>query len=564
MKLSGIQYMAALLAAVWALLLTACTTDPEGVAAGGEEDYLQLNILKEETRANLDEDGSGTFSEGDCIGLYIDNGTRRQYRELTLQGGEWTPRLKRSEFGTERLTLSAHYPALSDLDEATADHHAFSIETDQSGSGRDASDLLVSQTTVESGQYRADLPFRHALHRLRIELVGTSDDTQLTVRSRTNGWINLLTGQAEASEGTIEGITPHANADGSFEAVIFPQEADAYRDGDGVLLKISANGQEYDFKAPATQSDSSPLERFEAGKQITIKLTLKESGDAEWKNRTVWVYGLKAPEDPSVWTQLFPEFYTTYYLPWKAEYGWYDCNKVNPENYDNGVPDGSMCWAATASNLLHWWIAQNKQYVDMYGDKYKGPDYTYPLPKTQESDIFQCFVDSFQDEGGLGDAGVNWFIHGEIPSYPAQRYPYNPGGYFKDVFPEGVRLGENIGGLGREKFNQTIKDALANRKSIGISTGNIRSSHLLTVWGAEFDENGEVAYLYIADNNDRDTSEKYGVGCGRYQVLYKEYPEGGTYTCYSTGDIGGGSGIVITRIVTLDLGEKYWKQYLGL
>ncbi len=84
MKLSGIQYMAALLAAVWALLLTACTTDPEGVAAGGTEDYLQLNILKEETRANLDEDGSGTFSEGDRIGLYIDNGTRRQYRELTL------------------------------------------------------------------------------------------------------------------------------------------------------------------------------------------------------------------------------------------------------------------------------------------------------------------------------------------------------------------------------------------------------------------------------------------------------------------------------------------------
>ncbi|WP_274958193.1 hypothetical protein [Millionella massiliensis] len=50
----------------------------------------------------------------DRIGLYIDNGSEVQYRELTYQGGEWMPRLKRSDFGDGTLTMSAHYPAVAD------------------------------------------------------------------------------------------------------------------------------------------------------------------------------------------------------------------------------------------------------------------------------------------------------------------------------------------------------------------------------------------------------------------------------------------------------------------
>lgn len=61
--------------------------------------------------------------------------------------------------------------------------------------------------------------------------------------------------------------------------------------------------------------------------------------------------------------------------------------------------------------------------------------------------------------------------------------PENPAGYFKDVFPEGVKLGQNYGGLSKEVFNTVMKDALKNRKGIGFSRGNVRSSHVMTIWG---------------------------------------------------------------------------------
>lgn len=242
------------------------------------------------------------------------------------------------------------------------------------------------------------------------------------------------------------------------------------------------------------------------------------------------------------------------------------CNKMNPTARPEGIPDGMMCWAASGASILHWWFDQNKQYIDMYD--YKGPDYHWhdsqPSAPKQESDIFQCFIDSFADEAGYPDAGLNWFIHGIIPTLPALEYPYNQGGYFKDVFPSTVKLSQNFGGLGKERFNEIIKDALANKKAISMAKGNVREGHILTIWGAEFDENGDVSYIYMADNNDRDQFEQWGVGCIRLQIAYMKYPEGATYTCYLSGFIPNNKPIVINRLITLELGETYWKQYFGL
>ena len=312
------------------------------------------------------------------------------------------------------------------------------------------------------------------------------------------------------------------------------------------------------------QTDGKALDRFEAGKQITVKLSLNESTDSKWANKKVWVYGITPPEE-SAWRRLCSE-YSTYYLPWDKSYGWYDCNKMNPTANPNGIPDGMMCWAASGASILHWWFDQNKKYIDMYN--YQGPDYHWhdsqPSAPKQESDIFQCFIDAFADEAGYPDAGLNWFIHGVIPTLPALEYPYNYGGYFKDVFPSSVRLSQNYGGLGKERFNEIIKDALANKKAISMSEGTLRYGHITTIWGAEFDENGDVSYIYVADNNDRDRFEDYGVGCSRLQIAYLKYPEGATYTCFMTGYIPENYAVAINRLITLELGENYWKQYFGL
>ena len=425
------------------------------------------------------------------------------------------------------------------------------------GSGLNASDLIVAQNVLEENQYRVDLVFRHALHRLRIELTAEDDlGMDVLVRSRIGGIVDLLTGEASVTDDTFEWIKPAKCKDGSFEAVIYPQPAAPYRDGDGMLLKLTVQGKEYAFKAPEKQTDGSTLNTFEAGKQLTVK----QSGDQEWANRKVWVYGITPPAEEA-WKRLFPEISTIYYLAWKDAYGWYDCNKLNPSALPDGIPDGRMCWAATASNLLHWWFVQNKAYIDMYADKYQGPDYRYPLPKKQESDIFQCFIDAFDDAGGFADTGVNWFIHGKIPSKPQRDYPYNDGGYFKDIFPEEVTLCRSVGGLNKTLFNETIKEALSNKKAIGMVESMAGQAHSMTIWGAEFDENGDISYIYVADNNDRNQFEYWNVGCIRYPIVYDE---DGIFTSYKTGNIAYEQEIVIGRLETLELGEEYWKQYWGL
>ena len=119
--------------------------------------------------------------------------------------------------------------------------------------------------------------------------------------------------------------------------------------------------------------------------------------------------------------------------------------------------------------------------------------------------------------------------------------------------------------MSKERFNDTIKDALANRKAIGVSIGVVSSSgHMETIWCAEFDENGDVAYIYMADNDDRDLFESDGIGCGRYQIVYGTYPEGGTYTGYLTGYIGSTKPVNIAGLTIIELGEEYWKRYFGL
>lgn len=544
---------------LWAFLFSSCSTEDDITSSSDE--YLSLTFTKTLSRADLSQEGAGSFSEGDCIGLYVACEGNVSYRELTLTDGEWYPRLKRSEFGKGRLTLSAHYPVLPESSRISPESSSFSVASVQSGTGKDASDLLFAQTVLEEGSYRSALMFNHVLHRLKIQLQNDAEDVEIFVRSKVDGKVNLLTGETSVSTDEYQWITPWKNSDGNWEAVIYPQETTPYREGEG-LLKIVAQGKESFFKAPDNASDGTVLSDFESGKQVTIRLSLKE-GDVQWANKKVWVYGITSPDEKD-WKLLYPGLFTSTALVWKKEYGWYDCNKLNPTANPDGVPDGYMCWAATASNMLQWWIDQNKRYIDMYGDKYTGPDYTYPSGKKQESNIFQCFLDAFPNEAGKGDEGANWFIHGIAPSYPHNK-PLNPAGYFKDVFPEGVRLGTNVGGLSKERFNEVIKDALSTKKAIGLSVGPIREGHVITMWGAEFDENGDVSHIYVADNNDRDTYEFFkGVGCFKYQISYEKYPEGATYTCYKEGYIPYDRPIVINRLVFLDSGEKYWKQCLGI
>lgn len=482
---------------------------------------------------------------------------------MTYTSGTWEPRLRRSDFGDGTLTLAAHYPALTDQ-YGQAEKAPFTLAEDQTANGFAASDLLTAQKSLPAGDNRADMTFTHALHRLRVEITGESV-SEVKFRSRMKGEVNLLTGAVTAEEDSFGWISPRKNTDGSYEAVILPQTAAALRDAEGLLKITTAKGERI-YKAPANVNGKA-LDEFLAGQQLTLKLSLKENTEPEppvitdWANKKMWVYGIKAPvweEGSPDWKQFYPNFYTTYYLPWKAEYGFFDCNKVDPTNTNTSAySDGNLCWAASASNLLHWWIAQNKTYIERYGNRYKGPNYEYPLQKQQESDILQCFTDSFINMGGYGEAGVNWFISGKIPSSPSRRQPYNDAGYFKEVF-QNVSLGKDYTGMGKVRFNETIKDALANRKAIAVSIAFTTGGHLETIWGAEFDQNGDVAYIYMADNNDRESYEKYQVGIGRFKIVYTS---DGIFTRFESGSIDSSIANTIKGLTTIELGQEQWEAF---
>lgn len=185
-------------------LLGACTTEKTDPAAERIDDYLQLTFSTIETRADLDENGAGTFSEGDKVGLLIDNGSSTEYRELTYTAGEWQPLLRHSEFGAGDLTLAAHYPVQTDAASNPA-LTVFTLLKDQSADGFAATDLLFARKSVPAGSYQAEMLFSHALHRLRVEIKGEGVSTP-SLRSRMNGTVNLLTGEVTASDDTLDGL----------------------------------------------------------------------------------------------------------------------------------------------------------------------------------------------------------------------------------------------------------------------------------------------------------------------------------------------------------------------
>ena len=191
---------------VCCVAFSACTSEKAEFDGPGGDGCLQLTFSRAATRADVAQDGSGDFVEGDRIGLYIDNGTDVSYRQLTLTGGQWLPLLKRSEFGSGRLNLSAWYAGGSELSTGQTEGVPFRIASDQSGEGHAASDLLLARTAdVPAGTTApVDLTFRHAMHRLVVTFTDDSDvDTesvQTVCTARSACTVDLLDGTLKTDE----------------------------------------------------------------------------------------------------------------------------------------------------------------------------------------------------------------------------------------------------------------------------------------------------------------------------------------------------------------------------
>ena len=577
------------------LLWTGCSERIDRLAE--EDGFVDFVFSREvpQTRADIGEDGSGSFTDGDRIGLYIEQqiGTYRHI-VLTRQNGTWTPRLRKSDLGEGLVTLNAYYPARDDIqDEVTDSRHKHSVSTDQQAEGYEASDLLWSNRTINTATLigsRIELPFSHGMHRLVVELEsetgGLPEDLTVSVRGRTQGTAYLFTGQVTPAEDSkTEWIEARKLGDGRYCAVFYPQKL---KQGEE-WVKITASAKESVYKSPASVSGNSSLEQ---GKQTVLHLTLRSNGAADpdpvpgdWANSKRWVYGISGPTFPDNITdaaeyypgapEKFPSDawfrlpgFKVQFLNWNPAWGWYDCDKRNLYgDHPEFIADGSMCWAAAASNLLHWWMYHNRKYIEKYDEVYGTAPYPrYPRPSmeftdTKESEIFDFFRENFKNNGNWDAAGVNWFINGisqGLNPNNADIYEYF-GGYFSRVFGKKT-VATTYKALDKEKFNNIIKEALNNKQALGFTQALLSQAgtHAMVIWGVEFDENGYVSAIYYVDNNDYYNFEVTGGAIYQHHRLIRttvDYREGDMWPIrMSNSDY-----LAISALTTVDLKRDDWQ-----
>ena len=584
-----------------ALLVAGCSkSDPAteglGVVPDGEVEFV---FDLPATRAEIGEDGSGEFKDGDRIGVYIYGSPTRHFI-LTRENGSWRPKLKKSDLGSGLQTFSAYYPAREDvLPEKNRHYHT--VSADQSGDGYAESDVLWSYRVVNMDGLAGNsiaLSFGHGMHRLKIRLTSADgelpEDLSVEVRNRNEGSFSLFTGAPQDPEMNEVWIAPHAGEQaGEFTALLFPQKLAPYTSGDG-WLRIHAGDRTITYKAPNQVGDSQSLE---AGKSTTLNLRLTDGSvepnpdpdpdpdpdpglepDEEFRNKKLWIYGIDSPVyDPETVVEVSPsnpvDNYTpnvwvkyvhhwtdgttseSWKLPWGEGCGWYDVNKTYQTD---GAEDEYMCWAGATSNILHWWIDRNKDYVAAYDARYGSePEFEkYPRPSADfspatKSAIFRLFIDTFQNRGA--GEGVSWFITGLNANTSGIDNPtmLDCPGYFSRVFKKTDVVYTDNRAMSKARFNQIIKHALKNRQALEFTTDG---NHAMTIWGAEFDDEGYVNYIYYVDNN-YGYQDPLGAACIRRDVTYKKddamnLPD----QAYLNGSVR------ITALGVADLRRDIWQQ----
>ncbi len=263
--------------------------------------------------------------------------------------------------------------------------------------------------------------------------------------------------------------------------------------------------------------------------------------------------------------------YVEYKAPYVANHGWFDVNKS-----EDRVMDQNLCFAAAASNGLHWWLQQNSDYIDKYLKQH--PDYSKKeqLAKMRNSfasqgssGIYQSFVQQFayRKNGYWPDILIDQFINGYYPKdnggtndSPSSmeeltnRGPNPRGGYFYDVFGTKLLTQRRIYEYSYNVLARDIKECLLKGDMILLSYayfGN-NMSHAVTLWGAEFDLDGQISAVYLTDSDD-ETKD----GMVRYNVVNQN----GTPMLSTSVDKKGGS--PLQTLTILSRGEDTWRQVLG-
>ncbi|MGP1587772.1 MAG: IdeS/Mac family cysteine endopeptidase [Treponemataceae bacterium] len=366
----------------------------------------------------------------------------------------------------------------------------------------------------------------------------------------------------------------------------FSSKDDSEQDKDTVHLNVNENKTIWQRTAYIKfKGSNSQYIKGTDGKELKVTLNQKKN---ENPNITVrWVDGVPGPTDMTTETEkiAIPGSVPISYHAMPHIFTWKETNSTKffntrKVNYtgapDEGFPDTKHCWAKTDANMLHWWFEQNKDNIEEYitrkhiaeSDKpmYK-PTYTRGLPDNEEhkkSSIANVYRKNVKNFGNDILIGLKWYIYGHAGF---SKTGYSPK-LFVDVFNDENTPIYRTGISTKKEFEQIIKDALESEKAVAINIwGSDRSQHAITLWGAAFDDDGNIVAVYVVDNNNRENIV-FPYGIWYKKDIYEEFavdennqsllnPYLINYTSNSNDP-----NHYIGEIVTLDKGKSQWKKWL--
>lgn len=281
------------------------------------------------------------------------------------------------------------------------------------------------------------------------------------------------------------------------------------------------------------------LEKIENGQNNNTVEYETEEGE---KRTVLFVKGVKAPKlgENGDFRKTEDHGYIDYKAPFEEGQGYFDVNKA-PFGTNKEI-DRNLCFAAAASNTLHWYLQQNKKeiqdYIEDNGDVIRtvGAN-TYSLREMMNQEVEQqgsLIYQYFKEMYGNNATGyytvplMDLFLNGYTPKEDRKTniedkdlQPDARGGFLYGIIGTKPQTGmQSVNSL--SDLGNSLQHYLSNNFVVCLSYTTFSYNHVVTLWGAEYDESGLLRAVYVTDSDDQDeTGVETDVAMKRYVVKGK-------------------------------------------
>jgi len=278
------------------------------------------------------------------------------------------------------------------------------------------------------------------------------------------------------------------------------------------------------------------LEKIENGKNNNVLEYETEEGE---KRTVLFVKGVNPPAlgENGDFRRTEEHGYIDYKAPFEEGRGYFDVNKA-PFGKNKEV-DQNLCFAAAASNTLHWYLRENKKEIQDYikdnGDVIRtvGAN-TYSLKEMLNQEVEQqgsLIYQYFKEMYGNNATGyytvplMDLFLNGYTPKEDRKTniedkdlQPDARGGFLYGIIGTKPQTGmQSVSSL--KKLGESLQHYLSNNFVVCLSYKTFSYNHVVTLWGAEYDEGGLLRAVYVTDSDDQDeTGVETDVAMKRYVV----------------------------------------------